>query len=172
MVDHNISLADAIKAAKAAEKEALEAEKRKQVAEELVASVRSAESKVKIMKALDEVMEYAKSIGEFDNELQKDVKTKLRSIIKTAFGNNWTVNRKSLAKTMPVDNDTVVNILVKAGAKDKDSAISRSRIEKLIVAENPEKEFGTKFDNNSWSKRDTKRIKSVGEAKNKCYYTD
>lgn len=168
-----VTLAQALKQAKEAEKAEAQAQAAREKAEELVARVRSQESKEKIEKALADVLEYAQAISEFDPELQKSVKSKLREIVKAAFGKKWKIIRQKAkpdVDTIPFHNEMVVEYLKEVGATSKEKAIPRKDIESGVQFK-----FGligdAAFDSNAWSKRDTKMIKSIGEAKQKCYYT-
>jgi methionyl-tRNA synthetase len=80
------SLKEAMQAAEAAAKATEEAQALQLQAEQKVAEVRSAESREKIMKLLQQVREYAVEMKNFDSDLQKEVKKELRTIVKCAYG--------------------------------------------------------------------------------------
>ena len=174
MSDTELTLAQAIKQAKEAEKVAAKAQIDKEKAEAMVAKVRSAESKEKIMKSLDQIIEYTKSIGEFDNELRKEVKTKVKKIVRYTFGDNWNVSKKAPKITvtkLKFINAEVGDVLKEMGAIGKDNAVTRKEIESEVGIRHGD--IGDcAFDSNAWSKRDTSYIKSIGVAKKKCYYVD
>jgi hypothetical protein len=173
MTDKDMTLAQAIKLAKEAEAAEVKAQEAREAAEKQVAKVRSAESKEKIMKALGQVEEYAKSIGEFDDELQKSVKGKVKDIVKAAFGANWKVNRqkpKPAADKLNFNNDEVVDILKQLKATSIDKAVDRKAIERK-QAEIEEAKAGSVFDSNTWSKRDKEKILHTGNNKQMLYYT-
>lgn len=169
-----LTLAQAIKQAKEAEKAEAKAREAKEKAEAIVAKVRSEESKEKIEKALGDVLEYAKSIKEFDSDLQKAVKSKLKQIVKAAFGDNWQVSKKppkNPVTKLKFINSEVQEVLKEIGAISKETAVSRAEIETEVGIRHGE--IGdVAFDSNAWSKRWKKSIKSVGIAKQKRYYTD
>jgi hypothetical protein len=173
MTDKDMTLAQAIKLAKEAEAAEQAAQQAREDAEKQVAKVRSAESKEKIMKALGQVEEYAKSIGEFDDELQKDVKSKVRSIVKAAFGDKWQVNRKKAkpsADKLNFVNDEIVDILKDLKATSIETAVGRKEIEAEQAKIEQAKE-GSVFDSNTWSKRDKEKILHTGNNKQMLYYT-
>lgn len=173
MSDKEMTLAQAIKVAKQAEAAVQQAQQAAEEAERHVAKVRSAESKEKIMNALGEVEEYAKSIGEFDDDLQKAVKAKIKSIVKSAFGANWQVNRKKskpAVTRLNLSNLEVRDVLKEMGAVSQDKAVGRKEIENQVGLNHGE--IGEcAYDSNAWSKRDKKLIKHIGNNKKMLYYT-
>ena len=173
MSDNEMTLAEAIKLAKEAEAAAQQAQQAVEEAERHVAKGRRAESKEKIMKALGEVEEYAKSIGEFDDDLQKAVKAKIKSIVKSAFGDSWQVNRKKskpAVSRLKLSNTEVRDVLKEMGAVSEDTAVGRKEIEAQVGA-NHGNIGDCAFDSNAWSKRDKEMIKHIGNNKQMLYYT-
>ena len=168
-----LTLAQAIKQAKEAEKAEAKAREAKEKAEVIVAKVRSEESKEKIEKALGDVLEYAKSIKEFDGDLQKAVKSKLKQIVKAAFGDSWKVSKtpvKNPVTKLTFINSEVRDVMIEIGATSKETAVSRKEIESEIGIRHGD--IGDcEFDSNNWSKRDKGIIKGIGIAKQKRYYT-
>ena len=146
MSDKEMTLAQAIKVAKQAE-----------------AAVQQAQ----------QVEEYAKSIGEFDDDLQKAVKSKIKSIVKSAFGANWQVNRKKskpAVTRLNLSNLEVRDVLKEMGAVSQETAVGRKEIENQVGLNHGE--IGEcAYDSNAWSKRDKKLIKHIGNNKKMLYYT-
>ena len=99
-----LTLAEATKALTAAETAKKDAEKAAEDAAKMVAQVRSAESRDKIMKLLNQIEEYCPEIINFDKELQKEVKNKIRKIVKSSFGDRFRITRIA-----PKGNKTNIN---------------------------------------------------------------
>ena len=116
--------------------------------------------------------EFADQITTFDNQLQKEIKTKLRSIIKKTFGPKFRVtkvvkvgNKQSINFT----TDEIVNILKKEKAVDEGSALLKKQIES-IHGTNTINKKDCIFDANAWAKRDRKKIKDNGNKKKMLYW--
>jgi len=91
----NITLAEATKALMEAEQVKKDAEKAAIAAADMVARVRSMESRDMILKLLDQIEEYTPEINNFDKDLQKEVKNKIKDIVKSSFGDNFKIARVS-----------------------------------------------------------------------------
>ena len=163
------SLKEAMQAAEAAAKATEEAQALQLQAEQKVAEVRSAESREKIMKLLQQVREYAVEMKNFDSELQKEVKKELRTIVKCAYGDKYKIKKDVVASTtLKYNGDEVVKVLKDAGANDENTGISSSMIEeKISIIQGID---NGKFNPNTWSGRDKNIIQSNNNNKNMVYW--
>lgn len=91
----NITLAEATKALMEAEQAKKDAEKAAIAAADMVAKVRAVESRGMILKLLDQIEEYTPEINNFDKDLQKEVKNKIKKIVKSSFGDSFRITRVS-----------------------------------------------------------------------------
>ena len=91
----NITLAEATKALMEAEQVRKDAEKAAIAAADMVAKVRSVESRDMILKLLDQIEEYTPEINNFDKDLQKEVRNKIKKIVKLSFGDSFRITRVS-----------------------------------------------------------------------------
>ena len=169
-----LTLAEATKALTAAETAKKDAEKAAEAAAEMVAKVRSAESKDKIMKLLNQIEEYCPEIINFDKELQKEVKNKIRKIVKYSFGDRFRITRIS-----PKGNKTninyvdaeVISVLKDKGAIGESTGMRRKEIQKIISMNIINKSDGV-FNDNAWSGRNKNKIKDSNNRKNMIYWVD
>ena len=169
-----LTLAQATKALADAEKAKKQAEEAALAAEELLAKVRSAESRDKIMTLLNQVEEYCPEINNFDTDLQKEVKAKIRKIVKASFGERFRITRiakKGNKTTINYIDAEVIAILKKKGAINQNTGLRRKEIQR-IVSMNTINKYDGVFTDNAWSKRDKKKIKDNGNNKNMLYWVN
>ena len=167
-----LTLAQAKKLAAKAQKEKEIAEKKALEAEALVTQAISDASREAILDSLNKMNEFAGQVGTLDNELQKEIKTKLRSIVKKSFGPKFRIT-----KVVKVGNKQSVNftteeiatVLKKAKAFDESSGLLKKEIE-AIHGTNTINKKDCIFDSNAWSKRDRKKIKDNGNKKKMVYW--
>jgi hypothetical protein len=170
----NLTLAQATKALANAEKAKKQAEQAATAAVEMVAKVRSAESRDKIMKLLDQIEAYCPEINDFDKDLQKEVKAKIRKIVKTSFGERFRITRiakKGNKTTINYIDAEVIAILKKKGAINESTGLRRKEIQR-IVSMNTINKYDGVFNDNAWSNRDKKKIKDSGNNKNMLYWVN
>lgn len=167
-----LTLAQAKKLAAKAQKEKELAEKKALEAEALVAQAISDASRDAILDSLKKMNEFAGQVGTLDNELQKEIKTKLRSIVKKTFGPKFRItkvvkvgNKQSVNFT----TEEIVTVLKKAKAFDESSGLLKKEIE-AIHGTNTINKKDCIFDSNAWSKRDKKKIKDNGNKKKMVYW--
>ncbi len=167
-----ITLAEAKKRAAKAQKERELAEKKALEAEALVAQAISDASRDAILKSLEKMSQFADQVETFDNTLQKEIKTKLRSIVKKAFGPRFRItkvvkvgNKQSINFT----TEEIVALLKSQKAFDESSGLLKKQIES-IHGSNTINKKDCIFDPNAWSKRDRKLIKDNGNKKRMVYW--
>ncbi|MEE2675710.1 MAG: hypothetical protein VX876_01975, partial [Planctomycetota bacterium] len=88
-----LTLAQAKKLAAKAQKEKEIADQKALEAEALVAQAISDASRDAILESLNKMTEFADQVDTLDNELQKDIKSKLRSIVKKTFGPKFRITK-------------------------------------------------------------------------------
>ncbi len=169
-----LTLAQAKKLAAKAQKEKEIADQKALEAEALVAQAISDASRDAILESLNKMTEFADQVDTLDNELQKDIKSKLRSIVKKTFGPKFRItkvvkvgNKQSVNFT----TDEIVTVLKKAKAFDESSGLLKKQIE-AIHGTNTINKKDCIFDSNAWSKRDRKRIKDNGNKKKMIYWVE
>lgn len=167
-----LTLAQAKKLAAKAQKEKELAEKKALEAEALVAQAISDASRDAILDSLEKMNEFAGQVGTLDNELQKEIKTKLRSIVRKSFGPKFRItkvvkvgNKQSVNFT----TEEIVTVLKKAKAFGESSGLLKKEIE-AIHGTNTINKKDCIFDSNAWSKRDRKKIKDNGNKKKMVYW--
>ena len=169
-----LTLAQAKKLAAKAQKEKELADQKALEAEALVAQAISDASRDAILESLNKMTEFAEQVDTLDNEIQKDIKSKLRSIVKKTFGPKFRItkvvkvgNKQSVNFT----TDEIVTVLKKAKAFDESSGLLKKQIE-AIHGTNTINKKDCIFDSNAWSKRDRKRIKDNGNKKKMIYWVE
>ncbi len=169
-----LTLAQAKKLAAKAQKEKEIADQKALEAEALVAQAISDASRDAILESLNKMTEFADQVDTLDNELQKDIKSKLRSIVKKTFGPKFRItkvvkvgNKQSVNFT----TDEIVTVLKNAKAFDESSGLLKKQIE-AIHGTNTINKKDCIFDSNAWSKRDRKRIKDNGNKKKMIYWVE
>ena len=167
-----LTLAQAKKLAAKAQKEKELAEKKALEAEALVAQAISDASRDAILESLNKMSEFAGQVGTLDNELQKEIKSTLRSIAKKSFGPKFRItkvvkvgNKQSVNFT----TEEIVAVLKNAKAFDESSGLLKKEIE-AIHGTNTINKKDCIFDSNAWSKRDRKKIKDNGNKKKMVYW--
>tara|TARA_R110000824_G_scaffold55293_1_gene152514 strand:+ start:1257 stop:1784 length:528 start_codon:yes stop_codon:yes gene_type:complete len=169
-----LTLAEVTKALKEAEQAQARAQEIAEVAAVLVATVRSEESRDKIMNLLSQISEYTPEIKHFDKDLQKEVKSELRKIVKSTFGDNFRITRisKEGNKTNINYSDAeTIAVLKDNGAVDESTGMTRNRIQTIVSINSINKADGV-FSHNAWSGRDKKIIKDSKNKKNMVYWVD
>ena len=166
-----ITLAEAKRRAEKAQKERELAEKKAIEAEALVAQAISDASRDAILESLDQIGQYAEQVDSFDNTLQKEIKKKLRTIVKKVFGQRFRItkvvkvgNKQSINFT----TEEIVALLKSQKAFDESSGLLKKEIE-AIHGSNTINKKDCIFDPNAWSKRDRKLIKDNGNKKKMVY---
>jgi len=170
----NITLVEATKVLREAEQVRKAAEKAATAAANVVAKVRTAESRDKIMKLLNQIEEYTPEIINFDKDLQKEVKHKIRKIMNSAFGENFRITRLSKeCNKIYIDyvDAEVVAVLKDIGAVSESTGKKRKEIQTIISRRAINKDDGV-FNDNDWSGRDKKKIKDSNNRKNMLYWVD
>ena len=167
-----LTLAQAKKLAAKAQKEKELADQKALEAEALVAQAISDASRDAILDSLRKMSEFAGQVGTLDNELQKEIKSTLRSIVKKSFGPKFRItkvvkvgNKQSVNFT----TEEIVTVLKKAKAFDESSGLLKKEIE-AIHGTNTINKKDCIFDSNAWSKRDRKKIKDNGNKKKIVYW--
>lgn len=167
-----LTLAQATKALANAEKAKKSAEQAATAAVEMVAKIRSAESRDKIMDLLNQLDAYCPEINNFDRDLQKEVKSKIRKIVKTSFGERFRITRigkKGNKTTINYIDAEVIATLKAKGAVNESTGLRRKEIQKTISMNTINKYDGV-FNDTAWSNRDKKKIKDNGNNKNMLYW--
>ena len=129
-----LTLAQAKKLAAKAQKEKELADQKALEAEALVAQAISDASRDAILDSLRKMSEFAGQVGTLDNELQKEIKSTLRSIVKKSFGPKFRItkvvkvgNKQSVNFT----TEEIVTVLKKAKAFDESSGLLKKEIEAI-----------------------------------------
>ena len=167
-----LTLAQAKKLAAKAQKEKELADQKALEAEALVAQAISDASRDAILDSLRKMSEFAGQVGTLYNELQKEIKSTLRSMVKKSFGPKFRItkvvkvgNKQSVNFT----TEEIVTVLKKAKAFDESSGLLKKEIE-AIHGTNTINKKDCIFDSNAWSKRDRKKIKDNGNKKKMVYW--
>ena len=167
-----ISLAEAKKRAARAQKEKEIAEQKAVAAEALVAQAISNASKDAVLKSMGKMNKFADQVGTFDSELQKEIKSQLRVIVKKVFGSKFRITKVVKVGNKQSINFTtaeIVNILKKQKAVNESSGLLKKQIES-IHGTNTINKKDCIFDANAWAKRDRKKIKDNGNKKKMLYW--
>ena len=162
-----ISLAEAKKRAARAQKEKEIAEQKAVAAEALVAQAISNASKDAVLKSMEKMNKFSDQVVTFDSELQKEIKSQLRAIVKKVFGSKFRITKVVKVGNKQSINFTtaeIVNILKKEKAVDESSGLLKKQIES-IHGTNTINKKDCIFDANAWAKRDRKKIKDNGNKK-------
>ena len=164
-------------AQKKAQRAALELEKAANLAKQAeaeVARIKMLESRDTIINSLKQLEDCADQIKDLDNDFSKDVKSRIRKIVKKAFGINFRITRVVKVgnkQTIDFTTEEIVAILKSKNATDESTGLLKKELQFLHGKKTINKSDCV-FDNTAWSKRDKTQILDNGNRKKMLYWVN